>query len=1091
MRIEEIHIHRFGGLRNVLIRGLNSGLNVIIGPNEAGKSTALEFIRSMFFGFRKRSGRSVVNTYETGDGAGRHGCLVVCEDGGEKLIIERTERPGKKEGVITISDIHGRPLDPSLVPIPANGMERSAYEALFAFDLDAMRELDREALRGKIIAAALGSFAVNPLNVAAQVDAELKMLVKKSSGNGDSLTALQVRLDEVDREIRSLKDAPSEYARVKEEFERVSLERGEIAAEIPRKESTLAHLTRLLQHEEQWMRLVALERRLADLSDARIFPRNGSALMDQALDRLNSALAGEEDLVRQLEGFRRRFETIVPDEALLERAEEIRSLERNARMLASRPSEIDALRMRIEQARRGLNNDVHDLGKGWSLERVAACDVSLPVEQAVQRYVDAWKAAREGIVDLERGLATAGESSDRVTERARSSRHAIDALEAICRDYLGPHERALVEEWKDQHRVAGHLRDRLADKVRLLERLRPECGELEGERAACNRSLGRAPSLAVTGICAGVLAALGIAATFAVTSTGARLLRRAGGFFGGFAAATAEQYPAAVMIAGSAGLLASLSLIAVHWARTSRRKARLGRLAVLDAKVSALKAEAEALSHEHIVMSTQLNQATARMFECAREALGRGDVALEEVVEAQRRSGLAEESVRKREIARNALTADLAEAERHKHVARDIEGRLDQARTEFRVLQGRWKTFLDRHGLAGQPEPETARELVRRLALLKREIREIEDDEDLLGGLTSAWDEFAANVSSFADRIGREDGEALDAVARWAAGLTHAKEQVIEKQALAERIEDLTARLERHRTRKNEAESAMHALLEQAGVDDEPAFRLRAQRNEEFRRLTDERAGLVRDLVSGLRCTDETSMSGLMDAQDWVENERIAAELASEIGRLREQSEQLAHHAGRLGREVEEMETERSTERLLADKEELVARLREGVERWIVLRLASQLLGRAIDKCEREKQPRVMEMSSEIFRAITGSAFSSVRFPMEGDTIRAVRSDGSVIDEGLLSRGTLEQVYLSMRLAHHEVHHRGDSVFPLVIDDILVNFDADRAARTAGVLTDFVHRTGIQVLFFTCHEHTAELFPAGISKHYLMVQERP
>jgi hypothetical protein len=46
---------------------------------------------------------------------------------------------------------------------------------------------------------------------------------------------------------------------------------------------------------------------------------------------------------------------------------------------------------------------------------------------------------------------------------------------------------------------------------------------------------------------------------------------------------------------------------------------------------------------------------------------------------------------------------------------------------------------------------------------------------------------------------------------------------------------------------------------------------------------------------------------------------------------------------------------------------------------------------------------------------------------------------------------------------------------PLVLDDVLVNFDAERARLAAGLLRDFA-RAGQQVLLFTCHDHIARLF---------------
>lgn len=52
---------------------------------------------------------------------------------------------------------------------------------------------------------------------------------------------------------------------------------------------------------------------------------------------------------------------------------------------------------------------------------------------------------------------------------------------------------------------------------------------------------------------------------------------------------------------------------------------------------------------------------------------------------------------------------------------------------------------------------------------------------------------------------------------------------------------------------------------------------------------------------------------------------------------------------------------------------------------------------------------------------------------------------------------------------------RRGSPLPLVLDDVLVNFDAERAKAAAAVLRDFA-AAGHQLLVFTCHEHIHRLF---------------
>ena len=51
MQLREIHIEGFGIFANKRIKGLAPGINIIYGKNEFGKTTLLEFIRRILFGF--------------------------------------------------------------------------------------------------------------------------------------------------------------------------------------------------------------------------------------------------------------------------------------------------------------------------------------------------------------------------------------------------------------------------------------------------------------------------------------------------------------------------------------------------------------------------------------------------------------------------------------------------------------------------------------------------------------------------------------------------------------------------------------------------------------------------------------------------------------------------------------------------------------------------------------------------------------------------------------------------------------------------------------------------------------------------------
>ena len=75
-----------------------------------------------------------------------------------------------------------------------------------------------------------------------------------------------------------------------------------------------------------------------------------------------------------------------------------------------------------------------------------------------------------------------------------------------------------------------------------------------------------------------------------------------------------------------------------------------------------------------------------------------------------------------------------------------------------------------------------------------------------------------------------------------------------------------------------------------------------------------------------------------------------------------------------------------------------------------------------------------------------------------------------------LSDGTRDQLFLALRLAGIERHLQDREPVPLIIDDILVNFDDARARSTLQCLAELATKT--QVLLFTHHQHVVDLAKA-------------
>ena len=131
MRILNLHINGFGKLQNRDF-SFDSGLNVVYGQNEAGKSTLHTFIRGMLFGIEKQRGRASKNDlyskYEPWEGSGTYEGYMRVESQGEIFRIER--RFVKKDQQLRIiNETMGREEEPSaaLLDRLRCGLSETAY----------------------------------------------------------------------------------------------------------------------------------------------------------------------------------------------------------------------------------------------------------------------------------------------------------------------------------------------------------------------------------------------------------------------------------------------------------------------------------------------------------------------------------------------------------------------------------------------------------------------------------------------------------------------------------------------------------------------------------------------------------------------------------------------------------------------------------------------------------------------------------------------------------------------------------------------------------------------------------------------------
>jgi hypothetical protein len=335
-----------------------------------------------------------------------------------------------------------------------------------------------------------------------------------------------------------------------------------------------------------------------------------------------------------------------------------------------------------------------------------------------------------------------------------------------------------------------------------------------------------------------------------------------------------------------------------------------------------------------------------------------------------------------------------------------------------------------------------------------------------------------------------------------------------EKETLTLRddVEKRLRRLSRHRDKvvavMRKASRQRHALLTLAGVEDEKGFRqaaadwsrvvdLRRQNGELTIRIQTSLAGhsgplspRVDNPAQSSKATAESnSPSEPATFSGQFTEEQVAAVFKAEgrdiKGRWDQRQAQLAEIRSRLAHlherrgagahEMQSLASDRQMSQAILDLGIVEVQIKEAIRRWKVLTIIGRILDVVRKRYETDRQPETLREASQYLIRLTDGHYRRVWMPLDRRGLLVENDKGESLSLDVLSRGTREAVFIGLRLALTGSFARRGAMLPLVLDDVLVNFDTGRVRCAAEVLCDFA-RQGHQVIMFTCHEHITDIF---------------
>ena len=1032
MRIAQLSLLAFGPFRGQEIDFSAPGLHLVFGRNEAGKSTTLRAITGLLYGIPTRTSDAHVHRMTDL----RIGGTLTGNDGSRLRVVRR------KGTSNTLLDEQGGALDEAALLRMLHGVSEETFRHAFGLDHFTLAEGAKALLDGKgdvggsLFDASVGGGA-DVRRLLAELEAEADEIYRPRGANQSLNVALKSYQD-LSKQVREKEQLPSSY---------LDQEAGLVAAQALHRKQTeeRAELARRRQRIASARQRVPLERRraaaLKTLSELAAILTNAPRIAE-----LVAGLAGYELTKKASE-----------EEALA--TERLRGQMADAARRAGAPTTKPDLRIDVRTQSR-IQKNVQE--RTASTLRLATTRVELAKSERELARLHAETPAAATLDDtalatLRRALEQATRLGDGAAslalQRSRSSRKrreveqrlagllpftgTLEALAALRPPTVAALD-ALTAKLTDVDKRAARANDRLAQLAADAQRIEQQVAEVSGDFAPPSPAELRAAREARDELLKSVQNA-------PISSLEYSAIERA---------VTAADALGDRMIAAADRVL-----------MLSRHEAQRATVAKQTEEVrgeaARLAQQHEQLLAEHAALWSDIG-VTASSLADMRAWLGKRDQVLELLASVREAEADAEEAGAALAAAQTALQAalgrdgelatlvDLAKSQidREESARRTAKSAADGiAKQTAQIEERRASAALDEAALA-----ETKTKLAELLAPLgideDADADEVTQALDALKELFSLSDQLAASTER---ALGQARATAAFEEQAALAARTFAEDLV--GLGAASVVRELGSRREQVLAAQLQHEQAEQQLAEMVNAD----------------AVSEEVHALASDADAAQRAIDEID-TALADA-----DEQLRA-TAQDIG---------GKQAG-----LEMMRGDSGAADIAAQAQEALARVRSDFERYVRAKAAATLLSREIERYREENQGPLLQTASKLFARLTLGSFEGIRAGFDDKdkpALRCLRPGNAEVDVGGLSEGTRDQLYLSLRLASLLRYAEMAEPMPLVLDDVLIQFDDERSRAALSVIAEVAGR--IQVLFFTHHARMIELAKVAVPASSLTVHE--
>ncbi|NOY28758.1 MAG: AAA family ATPase [Planctomycetes bacterium] len=1030
MKITDAKIEGFGVWNDLKLTNLSGKLTAFYGANEAGKTTLMQFVRSVMYGISPARRQRYLPPLE----GGRPGGSLGIADGEARFELTRIADRGPDDlGLATITTAEGQSGGDRLLREALSDVDETTFNNVFAIGLSEIQELG--TLSGIEAAQSIYRLTsgVDRVSLYDVIQNLLQTRRTLLSGKERQSKIMQLvgRRDALLGEIQQLAQRTRNWSQLAVRIKELDAEIADKEAEVRDFEHQARTIEIAVGLKPNWLRRVKLTHQLEQYSGTIQLPDDAI----ERLDELGRTIESHQREAAILEGQRLQLheesKRLGINERLLECACRIDALGEQRDWLQSLERQMEDIEAEAEEFEQRLENEQQRLGSVLGLaDQETLKEINNADIEALQPYI-------KDIRSSQKQLDLAQSDLDALTENERSLKVKVESAT------LGGEHHGLPMDLREASDLVAKMRKRLQVEQRLEQARGHEIDMEEQSHDLLDDQV-----LPLT--------------TFNWTLAGVVL----GGLFTGIWL----WVPNSPL--GSAGGLIALGSLATSIFcfifKYFTEDAAAEKLDACQRQMDTLARQIDEAEKDKKRLDAELPM-TDGSVALRLQAAERHLAELEKVlpVEVQRKQAGHEVSTAGSRVAgaKKQLEKVLAQW-RSKLVGLGFSEKLDPQR--FLTVCERFTALSDLEGRAKLRRDDLeARQ--REHAMITRRIHDVAQ-------------ETACVLESDEVEVG-EDGEEYEVEVNILDQLEHLLAErhkqlasVEGRKKLFRRVEQLEAEEQEHRRAIEGADRRREAWLQAADCDDEAAYRRLADDQQQIRKIRKQREDISREIVAAIgRHAPEEIFAEQLGPEKLAQLdtfwETASARLEASQGELKS----FVGRRGAIRQEQKSLAEDRSLAERQLDLSCTEKQLADARRAWREHAVVNRVLERIRTEYEANRQPETLEEASHYMAKLTGGEYRRVWTPLANDVLLVENAAGESLSVDVLSRGTREQLFLSVRLALVANFARRGVRLPMVLDDVLVNFDVVRAQRAAEVLCEFA-AGGHQLLVFTCHEHIWQMF---------------